>query len=79
MLGMVTGDQDKIGRGGGGSGDYRVRMKGGDAGTPDADGAGGFVETEPVHCTCEWAVADTGSNFYARVSNPDPDCAVHRR
>lgn len=67
---MVTGDQDK---------QVHVRMKGGDAGTADAPGQSGYVEIEPVRCSCEWITMDTGNAFYSRISKPDPDCAAHRR
>lgn len=62
-----------------GLGDVRIRMKGGDAGTADAPGQPGFVEIEPVKCSCEWSIMDTGNQFYSRIARPDPDCAVHRR
>lgn len=62
---MVTGDQENKGDD--------------DADTADAPGASGFVEIEPVRCTCEWVTADTGTHFYSRVKNRDPNCPVHQR
>lgn len=45
----------------------------------EPDGAPGFVEIEPVRCSCEWATMDTGLNFYSRIVKPDPRCPAHRR
>lgn len=56
----------------------RVRIKGGDAGTADGPGSPGFVEIEPVRCTCAWRTMDTGNAFYSQRVKPDPDCQVHR-
>lgn len=71
------------GGGGGGArdgltgGTVHIRLKGGDAGTADGPGSPGFVEVEPVTCSCKWATMDTGNSFYSRIVKADPKCRVH--
>lgn len=77
MSRMVTGDQtpadDELEQ----AEQVHIRLKGGDAGTADGPGSPGFVEIEPVTCSCKWATMDTGNSFYSRIVKADPKCKVH--